>query len=188
MSTPPMTKTARQARIIELLDTSPVRSQTELMALLADDGIAVTQATLSRDLEELGAVKRRQPDGTQAYAVPAEGPAGEPRTYATEHPSGRLHRLLSELLVSAEASANLCIVRTPPGGAQLLASAIDRAGLIDILGTIAGDDTILVITRSADGGDSTARRLTSWAAGLAEPAGDPGPHLAGPGGVARGLS
>jgi transcriptional regulator of arginine metabolism len=113
------TRAARHQRIVDLLSRIGVRSQGQLAELLADDGFAVTQATLSRDLDELGAVKIRNTEGALVYAVPAEGgdrrprPAPDDRVY-----SGRLARLCQELLVSAEASANLVVVRTPPGAAQ----------------------------------------------------------------------
>jgi transcriptional regulator of arginine metabolism len=163
-STPstPSTKAARLARIGALVHTRAVRSQTELGRLLADDGFVVNQATLSRDLDELGAVKRRGPDGVVAYVVPPDGPVGE-RGYAAEAPSGRLQRLLGELLVGADASANLAVLRTPPGGAQFLASALDRGGVDGLVGSIAGDDTILLVTRTPDGGAEMARRLLAWA-------------------------
>jgi transcriptional regulator of arginine metabolism len=155
------TKAARHAKIISILDSRPVRSQAELAAALGDDGFPVTQATLSRDLEELGAVKLRTPDGgLPAYVVPQDGSPLAART-AADAPPQRLARLLSELLVSADASANLVVLRTPPGAAQFLASAIDRAGLPETLGTIAGDDTILVIARDPSGGDDLARQLQS---------------------------
>lgn len=140
----PLTKAARQARIAELLESRPVASQTELGRLLAASGVAVTQATVSRDLDELGAVKTRTPDG-MAYAVPEEN---APRGGTAEAVDARLGRLLEELLVSAEPTGSNVVLRTPPGGAQLLASALDRAGLPDVAGTLAGDDTVLLVTRT----------------------------------------
>jgi len=156
---PPVSKAARQARIVELVGRQPVASQMELAALLALDGVAVTQGTLSRDLEELGAVKVRAADGgPPAYLVPQDGgPLPVRPTTGTAPP--RLSRLLAELLVSAEASGNLAVLRTPPGAAHFLASAIDRAGLADVLGTIAGDDTVLAVARAADGGAALVDRL-----------------------------
>ena len=141
--TAPLTKAGRQARIVELLESQPVASQPQLGRLLADAGVAVTQATLSRDLDELGAVKVRTPAGL-AYAVPAEN---APRGGTAEANDARLARLLEELLVSAEATGDLVVLRTPPGGAHFLGSALDRAGLADVAGTIAGDDTVLLVTR-----------------------------------------
>ena len=162
------TKAARQQRIADLLTRTAVRSQTQLAQLLADDGIEVTQATLSRDLVELDAVKVRIPSGALVYAVPAQG--GDPRPQAGESTAAeaRLSRLLNELLVSAEGSANLALLRTPPGAAQFLASAIDRVRPEDVLGTVAGDDTVLVISRSADGGAATAERLLALASHAGE--------------------
>jgi transcriptional regulator of arginine metabolism len=139
----PATKAARQARITELLTSRAVTSQVELGRLLAEAGMQVTQATVSRDLEELGAVKTRTAAG-MVYALPPEGHA---RGHSPQDVDARLARLLEELLVSAEATGGMVVVRTPPGGAHFLASALDHAGLPDVAGTIAGDDTILLITR-----------------------------------------
>lgn len=155
----PVTKAARQARLIDLLAQHEVRSQAELAELLARDGLQVTQGTLSRDLVELGAYRVRGPGGHLVYAVPGDGGDRTPHVGEFASFEGRLARLCSEVLVSAEASANLVVVRTPPGAAQYFASAIDRVGWGTILGTIAGDDTILLITRSPTGGDALARAL-----------------------------
>jgi len=157
------TKASRQARIAALLTAAPVRSQTELGRLLADEGVEVTQATLSRDLEEIGAVKVRRPGIGTVYAVPGVEPPGPTLRALTDTGATRFSRLVAELLVSVDASANLAVARTPPGGAQLLASAIDRAGLSDVLGTVAGDDTVIVVTRDPNGGDHFAARLRQMA-------------------------
>ncbi|UMG92593.1 arginine repressor [Nocardioides sp. TF02-7] len=162
----PMTKGARQQLIADLLASRAVRSQTELAALLSSRGVHVTQATLSRDLVELDAIKVRVASGALVYAVPAEGGDRTPvvgDSAAAEH---RLARLCGELLVSADASANLVVLRTPPGAAQFLASAIDKVDLgpeHPVMGTIAGDDTVLVIGRVADGGEALAHKFTSLA-------------------------
>jgi transcriptional regulator of arginine metabolism len=160
----PATKNARHQRIVELVTSTEVRSQGELADLLAESGVRVTQATLSRDLVELDAVKVRAPSGALVYAVPAEGgdrrPTAPGETVAATH---RLARLCAELLVSADASGNLVVLRTPPGAAQFLASAFDKADLPDILGTIAGDDTVLVIGRDPAGGEELARRFLALA-------------------------
>ena len=140
----PLTKTARQARIVALLQDAPVASQTELGRMLAESGVQVTQATVSRDLEDLGAVKIRTAQGI-AYAVP---PEGQPRTGTAEAVDARLGRLLEELCVSAESTGAFVVLRTPPGGGHLLASALDRAGLPEVAGTVAGDDTVLLITKT----------------------------------------
>jgi transcriptional regulator of arginine metabolism len=153
------TKAARHARIVTILDQRRVRSQAELAAELTAAGVEVTQATLSRDLEELGAVKLRTPDGgLPTYVIPEDGKPLTARA-ADDTPPQRLARLLDELLVSAEGSANLVVLRCPPGAAQFLASAVDRAGLPEVLGTIAGDDTILVVARDPNGGPALARQL-----------------------------
>ena len=155
-----LTRSARQARIVQLIDAQPVTSQTQLAALLAESGIEVTQATLSRDLEELGAVKLRGSDGAPAsYVLPPENAPLRPAQAAP----ARLTRLLGDLLTSAEGSANLAVVRTPPGAAQFLASALDKVGLPDVLGTIAGDDTLLVVSRRPDVGAALADRLRAMA-------------------------
>jgi transcriptional regulator of arginine metabolism len=166
----PLTKNARQHRIVDLLESTAVRSQAELAELLAAAGVSVTQATLSRDLLDLDAVKVRTPSGALVYAVPAEGGDRTPIVARESAASGaRLARLAGELLVSAEASGNLVVLRTPPGGAQFLASALDKAELGGVLGTIAGDDTILVIGAGAGhrDGDALARRLTDLASSAA---------------------
>jgi transcriptional regulator of arginine metabolism len=150
-----MSKTARHARIVEIVARQPVRSQTELAALLAAEGVTVTQATLSRDLEELGAVKV-----SGAYLIPEDG---KRPLRDVELAPARLLRLLRELLTGVDASGNMAVLRTPPGAAQFLASALDRSGLSDVVGTIAGDDTILVVARDVTGGKALADKLAEWA-------------------------
>jgi transcriptional regulator of arginine metabolism len=157
--TAPMTRAARHERIASLVREMAVHSQTELAELLGQDGIQVTQATLSRDLEELRAVKVRG-----AYMIPEDGTrALRPAEQAT----ARLVRLLHELLVGADATGNLVVLRTPPGAAQFLASALDRTGLPEVVGTIAGDDTILVVARDNDhpsaAGAELAAKFLAWA-------------------------
>lgn len=162
----PLTKSARQQTIADLLGGNEVHSQPELASLLAARGVHVTQATLSRDLDELEAVKVRVATGSLVYALPAEGGDRTPVSVETPASAHRLSRLAAELLVSAEASANLVVLRTPPGAAQFLASAIDKTELgpeFGVLGTIAGDDTVLVIGRDPVGGDALAQKFTSLA-------------------------
>jgi transcriptional regulator of arginine metabolism len=154
-----LTKTGRQAKIISLLEQQQVRSQSELAELLAADGVQVNQGTLSRDLVEVGAVRVRGHSGHLVYAVPADGGDRTPHVGEFATFEGRLARICSEVMVSAEASANLVVLRTPPGAAQYFASAIDRVGWEAILGTIAGDDTILLITREATGGAAIAAQF-----------------------------
>ena len=165
--TTPLTKTARHARIAAILAREQVRSQEELAELLERyASVHVTQATLSRDLDELGVVRLRS-GGALVYALPDEpgGPGSHPGgplalggTIArAESPhDARLARYLGELMTSAEASANLVVLRTPAGAAQFLASVIDHAALPSILGTVAGDDTVLIIARDPAGGDALA--------------------------------
>ncbi len=160
----PHTKAARHRRIVELLDRVPVASQSVLAQLLGADGFVVTQATLSRDLDELGAVKVATPSGDLVYAVPAEG--GDSRPQAPDADSvTRLARVAQEVLVSVDSSANIVVLRTPPGGAQYLASMIDRSDWPEVIGTVAGDDTVLLVTRAADGAAGVAAAIL----GLVEP-------------------
>ena len=136
-----MSRASRQARITELVSTMAIRSQTELAKLLVAEGVDVTQATLSRDLDELGAVKLRGVDyGAPVYVIPEDGSPDR----GVQGGTSRLARLLAELMVSVDASGNLMVLRTPPGAAQFLASAIDRAALEEVVGSIAGDDTVFV--------------------------------------------
>jgi transcriptional regulator of arginine metabolism len=162
----PATKAARQARVAQLLGRTRVHSQGELARLLSHEGVFVTQATLSRDLEDLGAEKVRLSDGVQAYAVPAAG--SRPKPFDDADPDARLARLLEELLVSADSSGQMVVLRTPPGGAHLLASALDRTPPADVMGTVAGDDTVLLICRERSGrpaGQQVVERLISLAEG-----------------------
>lgn len=143
-----------------MVSSMAVRSQTELAKLLGAEGVDVTQATLSRDLDELGAVKLRGADGgAPIYVIPEDGSP----VRGVQGGTSRLARLLGELLVSADGSANLMVLRTPPGAAQFLASAIDRAALHEVVGTIAGDDTVMVIAREPVTGLELADRFTTMA-------------------------
>jgi len=159
----PATPTARRAKIAGLLADRSVRSQGELLTLLADAGIEVTQATLSRDLVDVGAEKVRVGKNL-VYAVPSEG--GD-RTVRVAPDAGevttRLAQRCQELLVSADLSANLVVLRTPPGAANFLASAIDHGSVPGIVGTIAGDDTIMVITTGEAASREVAATLMSHA-------------------------
>ena len=157
------TRAARQQLIVDLLGRHAVRSQSELLEHLSAEGIEITQATLSRDLDELRAVKVRR-GRSLVYAVPGEGGDRTPRAALdADQVHLRFRRLLEELLVTAEASGNLVVARTPPGAAQYLASAIDHADESTIIGTIAGDDTILIITAGTRQGPQVAARLLALA-------------------------
>ncbi len=148
-----LSKTQRQHRIGQLLSGHMVTSQVQLVELLADaEGIVATQATVSRDLDEMGAVKVRVAGGQSVYAVP-EHPADQ---FA---PQDHLRRLMGEWVVEATRSGDLVVLRTPPGSAHVVASALDRSGLDDVVGTVAGDDTLLVIASEGLGSD-VLKRLT----------------------------
>jgi transcriptional regulator of arginine metabolism len=151
-----LSKAARQHRIVALLEREGVTSQGQLVELLAAADVEATQATVSRDLEEIGAVKVRVAGGDSVYAVP-ELP--KDRIVPGEH----LRRVLGDWVVEVASSANLVVVRTPPGSAHVVASALDRAALPEILGTVAGDDTIVVIAAEDVGGRQVCRRLTELA-------------------------
>jgi len=142
-----ISRTTRQARIRALIESGPIGSQAELMSHLAREGIFVSQGTLSRDLLDIGAVRTRDNSGALVYA-----PRGAEAVRSPAAHLSRLAKLSAEAVVSAEASANIAVLKTPPGGAQYLASAIDQAGLAQVVGTIAGDDTVLVVARGSDGG------------------------------------
>ncbi|HUC57498.1 MAG TPA: arginine repressor [Streptosporangiaceae bacterium] len=176
----PATKAARHAKISGILAAPdlPVHSQDELAGLLAAVGVRVTQATLSRDLDELGAVRLRGPDGALRYALPPDHPDELPLPTVsspleaevavelaavlsglTRGTLAALGKVAADLLLSAEASGNLVVLKTPPGAAQLMASMIDRSALTAVLGTVAGDDTVIVIARDPSGGDDLARAM-----------------------------
>lgn len=158
MSVNTLGKTQRQHRVARLLETHSVTSQTQLVELLEADGVRATQATVSRDLDELGAVKVRVPGGESVYAIP-ELP------HERVAPEDHLRRMLSDWVADIGSSGNLVVLRTPPGSAHVVGSALDRSGLPEILGTVAGDDTVLVVV--ADGADGAAFAATLGAlAGL----------------------
>jgi transcriptional regulator of arginine metabolism len=149
-------KPQRQHRILRILEEQPVSSQAQLVQMLEAEGIVATQATVSRDLEELGALKVRIPGGAMAYAIPD---FTRDRTPSDDH----LKRLMGEFVVEVAHSANLVVLRTPPGSAHVVASAIDRAGLANVLGTVAGDDTIMVVCRESAGGAAVATEFAGLA-------------------------
>lgn len=150
-------KPQRQHRILRILEEQPVSSQAQLVQLLESEGIVATQATVSRDLEELGAVKVRIPGGTMAYALP-EYTRGE-RSSSDDH----LKRVLGEFVLEVAHSANIVVLRTPPGSAHVVGSALDRAGLSDLLGTVAGDDTLFIVVKESAGGAAVAASLGALA-------------------------
>lgn len=147
-----LSKPQRQHRIARILEQHAVGSQLQLVELLADDGVVATQATVSRDLEDMGAVKVRVPGGELVYAIP-ELPSDQLA------PEDNLRRVFGDWVVDVAHSGNLVILRTPPGSAHVVASALDRAGLEEIIGTVAGDDTILVVCAEHWTGRKVADRM-----------------------------
>jgi transcriptional regulator of arginine metabolism len=157
-----VSKHQRQHLIVELLEAEPVGSQAQLVALLEARGVAATQATVSRDLDELGAVKIRVAGGETAYALPD-------RT-APPAPQDQLRRVLGEWAVAIAWSGTLVVVRTPPGSAHVVGAALDRSGYPGIIGTVAGDDTVLVVADEAVGAPAIGTALRQLA-GLPETSG-----------------
>jgi transcriptional regulator of arginine metabolism len=150
-------KPQRQHRVLRILEQHPVSSQAQLVQLLEAEGVVATQATVSRDLEELGAVKVRMPGGAMAYAIPE---------YGKERAAGgddHLRRLMSEFVVDVGHSGPLVVLRTPPGSAHVVASALDRAGFGGLLGTVAGDDTIFAVVPESVSAADIANRLAQLA-------------------------
>lgn len=159
--TQPVSRTARQALILELLEANRVTSQVHLSELLLNEGIDITQATLSRDLDELGARKVRPLDGGRAFYTVATDPAA--LDSAQTGPREKLSRMIEELVVSVDFSYSTAVLRTPPGAAQYLASYIDRVGLDQVVGSIAGDDTVFVLAREPLTGEDLAEQVFAGA-------------------------
>lgn len=160
MKSVPTTRAARHAIIAEIIAGANIASQELLRVALREKGINVTQATLSRDLVELRATKVRMADGKQGYVLPSPDELPDVTMAARDH----LERWCKDLLLTARVAYNQVVVRTPPGAAQILASSIDRAVLGGVLGCIAGDDTILVVTED----EERARSLKDTLLRLAE--------------------
>lgn len=151
-----LAKPQRQHRIARILEQHAVSSQLQLVELLAEEGVVATQATVSRDLEDMGAVKVRVPGGELVYAIP-ELPSDQVA------PEDNLRRVFGDWVVDVSHSVNLVILRTPPGSAHVVASALDRAGLDEVIGTVAGDDTILVVCTERVSGRDVADRMRGLA-------------------------
>ncbi len=149
-------KVQRQQTIAKLIANHTVTNQPQLVDLLDAEGIPATQATVSRDLEDLGAVKVRVPGGDTVYAIPEYEPA-------RLAPEDQLRRVMGEWVAEVRNSGNLVVLRTPPGCAHVVASALDRSGLSGMLGTVAGDDTLLCIAEEGLGGESLRDRLRELA-------------------------
>ena len=146
---PEMKRSARLALMRGLLEEGEFTSQHELIAALAERDVEVSQSTLSKDLLTLGAVKRRTPEGSLVYAVGDETEGGG---VAAE----KLARRCVELLQSIQHAANQIVIKTPPGAAQFLGAHVDRARLPGVMGTVAGDDTLLLVTTDPESAVRTA--------------------------------
>lgn len=157
------TKTARHQFIVEVLEHNEVESQAALAHLLKERGFDVTQATLSRDLDELRAVKITAESGALVYAIPRDGGDQSARVTSADVAISKLQRVVGELVSRVDHSGNMVVLRTPPGAAQYLASTIDHSTAPDIIGTIAGDDTVLMVTRDPKGGAQVAKRFVELA-------------------------
>jgi transcriptional regulator of arginine metabolism len=149
-------KVQRQQAIARLIGKHAVTNQPQLVELLSADGISATQATVSRDLEDLGAVKVRVPGGDTVYAIPEYEPA-------RIAPEDQMRRVMGEWVAEVRRSGNLVVLRTPPGCAHVVASALDRSGMPGLLGTVAGDDTLLCVADEAVGGAALAAKLIDLA-------------------------
>jgi len=149
-------KTQRQHLVARLIESQVIANQQALVDQLAAEGVIATPATVSRDLEDLGAIKVRMPGGESAYAIPAL-----PKEQRA--PEDHLRRVFGDWVVEVATSDNLVVIRTPPGSAHVVASALDRSGLAGILGTVAGDDTILIVVASDIGGATIAAQLSDLA-------------------------
>lgn len=151
-----LSSNARRALVVSYVNAGLIHSQNDVVELLADEGIDVTQATASRDLEDVGAVRGKDESGTMRYRIMSEN----------VEPLARAARVSDELILSITSSGNIVVVKTPPGGAHLLASALDRASqsgdMKSVIGTIAGDDTVLVISRNSSGGKALASELRDF--------------------------
>jgi len=143
---------ARRAKAISLIQTGAVHSQSDLVIFLKKSGYRVTQATASRDLEEIGAVRARAKNGESVYQISS----------TVDEALARVTPMPSKLILSVDHSANLAVIHTPPGAAQFLASSLDHAELTGVIGTIAGDDTIILVSKKATGGAQLAKELLAY--------------------------
>ena len=153
----PATRAARLSAIEQALLTRVVTSQSQLSQILSDQGIEVTQATLSRDLDEIHATKTRLSDGTVAYAIGVQHP-DESNVNPDAKAEQQISRVLSGLVTSVASARNLVVVHTPSGAAQYVASVVDKQPIEGVLGTIAGDDTVMVICTD----DDVAKLRAQW--------------------------
>ncbi|KFI60967.1 arginine repressor [Bifidobacterium cuniculi] len=159
----PTSRNARLHAIEEALADHVVTSQSQLSQILADQGIEVTQATLSRDLDEMNAVKTRLVDGTVAYTLEVHAPADEAAQFSLERAQAQMAKVLPGLVTSVAHARNLIVVHTSSGAAQYVASVVDKHAVDGILGTIAGDDTVMVICTD----DALAQTRADWLLSIA---------------------
>ncbi len=153
-------RSRRQKAIADLIRSGAVGSQEELTARLGTLGYRVTQATVSRDLDQIGAVKVKR-GGVMSYSLPDQ-------MAGSDWAAGRLQRILADWVQSVEAAGNMIVMKTPPGSAHLVGAAMDQAKVPEIAGTVCGDDTILLVARDGADAQEVARRLRAMA-GAAEP-------------------
>ena len=154
-----LSSAARRALIVSLINRGLIRSQKDLVKQLNKAGVKVTQATASRDLETIGAVRGPDNNGEVRYQMPNEISSSNP----SERP---INKISNNLILKVESSGNLVVIGTPPGAAQMIGGSIDRAmaryEIKQVIGTIAGDDTVLVIAKSSNGGAAAKRELLSF--------------------------
>jgi transcriptional regulator of arginine metabolism len=153
MSTNSQNVSARRARAISLIQSGIIQSQTDLVDQLKKSGFRVTQTTASRDLEEIGAVRGRNSHGDSVYQI----------RESSDDALTRINPVPSKLILSVDHSANLAVVHTPPGAAQFVASSLDHANLTGVIGTLAGDDTIILVSKKTTGGAKLAKELLAFA-------------------------
>lgn len=144
---------ARRAKAISLIQSGLIHSQTDLVTQLKKSGFRVTQTTASRDLEEIGAVRGRDVHGESIYQIRG----------TSDDALSRVNPVPSKLILSVDHSANLAVVHTPPGAAQFVASSLDHANLTGVIGTLAGDDTIILVSKKSAGGAQLAKELLTFA-------------------------
>jgi transcriptional regulator of arginine metabolism len=153
MSTNSQNVSARRAKAISLIQAGLIHSQTDLVTQLKKSGFRVTQTTASRDLEEIGAVRGRNGQGESIYQIRG----------TSDDALSRVNPVPSKLILSVDHSANLAIVHTPPGAAQFVASSLDHTNLTGVIGTLAGDDTIILVSKKSTGGAQLAKELLVFA-------------------------
>jgi len=149
-------KARRQQAVTRLIEASEIASQSQLVELLSAEGISATQATVSRDLDDIGAIKIRSSAGQSVYALPVFAPD-------RIAPLDQLRRVMGEWVAEVTHSGSIVVVRTPPGCAHVVASALDRSGVEGLIGTVAGDDTMLCVASEDVGGQRLAEALRELA-------------------------